>query len=285
MKLLTCAGVFGEEGDAGIRTAAKIARYTGSELTVIYVRQKIPDRFHKYLDSKIGEAGETLRERIESAPGVEEAVFERVDKILAEHGIKGKKVHRVGNPVEEILKEAHRGYHMIILGSRGVRGATRLLFGSISYSIAEYAKLPVLVVKKDSELRKILACTDGSAHAEEAEFCAGALAKSLGASVTLLSVAHEDALKSVAESAAAKGAEMIKREFGIDAESKVAVGKARHEIIYEAKNYDLVVLGSRGLSKLKRIIIGHVSLKVLDDAPTNVLIVRNCVLYRKRRAA
>jgi len=82
-----------------------------------------------------------------------------------------------------------------------------------------------------------------------------------------------------ARKAVEKAVDILKR-FGLKANTVVKVGSASEEIIKESKEYDLVVLGSRGLSKIKRVLMGHVSLHVLENADTNVLIVRNCALYR-----
>jgi nucleotide-binding universal stress UspA family protein len=78
---------------------------------------------------------------------------------------------------------------------------------------------------------------------------------------------------------------MVKEAVGIDVGKICRGGKGvksvREEILKEAKGYDLVVCGSRGLSKFERIKMGHVSLAVKEQADTNVLIVRNCALYKK----
>ncbi|MDP6460073.1 MAG: universal stress protein, partial [Candidatus Hydrothermarchaeota archaeon] len=58
----------------------------------------------------------------------------------------------------------------------------------------------------------------------------------------------------------------------------LTIGHAVEEIIKESKGYDLVVLGSRGLSKIKRMLVGHVSLNVETKAETNVLVVRSCYI-------
>jgi nucleotide-binding universal stress UspA family protein len=50
-----------------------------------------------------------------------------------------------GFPVEELIK-AGRDADMIVLGSRGAGGFTRLLMGSVASQVAQHAPCPVLIV-------------------------------------------------------------------------------------------------------------------------------------------
>ena len=54
-----------------------------------------------------------------------------------------KAVH--GYPVEEIIN-AGKDADMIVLGSRGAGGFTRLMMGSVSSQVAQHAPCPVLIV-------------------------------------------------------------------------------------------------------------------------------------------
>jgi nucleotide-binding universal stress UspA family protein len=58
--------------------------------------------------------------------------------------------------------------------------------------------------------------------------------------------------------------------------SAVSEGDAAHQIVVRATNVgsDLIVMGSRGMTGLRRILIGSVARNVLLHAPTSVLIVR-----------
>jgi nucleotide-binding universal stress UspA family protein len=71
---------------------------------------------------------------------------------------------------------------------------------------------------------------------------------------------------------------MIKDKSGVEVTSLCKAGEGvksvREEILNEAPNHDLVVCGSRGVSAMERVRMGHVSLAVKENADTNVLIVR-----------
>jgi len=57
-------------------------------------------------------------------------------------------VLREGLPPEAIVKEAEdRGVDVIIMGTRGLSGAKRVVLGSTAEQVVEWATCPVLVVK------------------------------------------------------------------------------------------------------------------------------------------
>ena len=64
--------------------------------------------------------------------------------------------------------------------------------------------------------------------------------------------------------------------IGIDAIPKTRMGDPAVEIVREARESDaeLVIMGSRGLSGLKQVVMGSVSHKVSENAGCPVLIVR-----------
>ncbi len=67
------------------------------------------------------------------------------------------------------------------------------------------------------------------------------------------------------------------RERGLRCETAVVLGEARGAILDEADRWsaDLIVMGSRGLSGLKRWLIGSVAQYVVTHAPCSVEVVRS----------
>jgi nucleotide-binding universal stress UspA family protein len=63
-------------------------------------------------------------------------------------------------------------------------------------------------------------------------------------------------------------------ERGIDAEPVEAQGDPGAVIVEAAKDADLIVVGSRGLNPVQRILLGSVSSKVVHRAACDVLVVR-----------
>lgn len=256
----------------GARIAGQLAKATEGEVTMLYVRPKV---LTTYFGHKVSGASRSFEE--------EDEILEHGSLVLKRMGVeKTQRMKRSGEPAGEILKESARGYKLLVTGTRDLRGVEKYLFGSVSSEIAQYAKIPVLVVRRDVELKKFLLCTDGSDHAFEAEYCAGFIAKRTKSKITLFSIAPEFAkLVKISENAVAKGKEFLKKEFDIDAETKVGVGDTVREIVRESGHYDIVFLGSRGLSKIRRLLMGHVSLEVMEKAHGNILVIRHCEAYER----
>lgn len=64
---------------------------------------------------------------------------------------------------------------------------------------------------------------------------------------------------------------------GIRVETEVLVGEPYLKIIEHAKNgnFDLIIMGSRGFSKVKRFFVGSVTQRVIAEAPCPVLVIRS----------
>lgn len=82
-----------------------------------------------------------------------------------------------------------------------------------------------------------------------------------------------NALKQEAEKTLDKVKEMGEKR-GVNMEAKIVEGTADKEIISEADENDLIIMGSQGKSALDRILLGSVSEKVLHHASSPVMIVR-----------
>ncbi|ACX52680.1 UspA domain protein [Ammonifex degensii KC4] len=142
-------------------------------------------------------------------------------------------------------------------------------------------------------MRKILVPVDGSENSLRALREGIKLARISGqAKLTILTVVPpvdptfeygpwltreqvEEAEKKAAEKILDQ-AEKVVQEEGYQADRVVLVGDAGQEIAdYAAKEgYDLIVMGSRGMSPLKGIFLGSVSTKVIALAPCPVVIVK-----------
>ena len=64
---------------------------------------------------------------------------------------------------------------------------------------------------------------------------------------------------------------------GTRVEKEVLVGDPFDKIVDTAKsgNYDLIIMGNRGFSKMKRFFIGSVTQKVISESPCPVLVVKS----------
>lgn len=119
--------------------AAKEAALRHTSLTVLTVHQAVAG----FWGGTLHYAGdESLTEKARAAAQAE------TDKVLA--GLGGARPASVtvkatnGQPAEEILNEGVTA-DLIVLGSRGGGGFSRLLQGSVSAHVAEHAKVPVTI--------------------------------------------------------------------------------------------------------------------------------------------
>jgi nucleotide-binding universal stress UspA family protein len=59
-----------------------------------------------------------------------------------------EKVIREGNPAEEILREAEaKSINLIVIGSKGLTGARRVIVGSTAEEVLRWSSCPVLIVR------------------------------------------------------------------------------------------------------------------------------------------
>ncbi len=141
--------------------------------------------------------------------------------------------------------------------------------------------------------KKILMPTDGSACSQKAITEGLEVAKSMGASVTFLYAVENisstlwispesvpygleliEDLKRVGNEALSKAAELA-QAAGVAAETKLVEAKPVDAILAEAKNHDLIVMGTHGRSGLDRFMLGSVTEAVLHRSDKPVLVLRS----------
>jgi nucleotide-binding universal stress UspA family protein len=301
VKVLMCTD--GEESaEAAIRFGGGLAQKMNADVSVLHVRPPVSSSDRVQLMTarkKLGEwdleipgveyltrAKEILTEvgltkGISSEEKKESRAFrEGVDGATELHmvGSRGENVRlrlREGHPVDEILEEAKVGdYDLIIVSSRGHHeGFSGHFVGSTALRVSDLAPCSVLIAKNIREENNFLLCTDGSELSQKVEIAGAEMAQILGAKVTILSVAEEESRREEAVRMTRR-AEMILAQMGIEAEPLVRIGRPSEEIINEAKDHDIVVMGSSGSSAVKKFFLGSVPLKVIEYGKCPVLVMR-----------
>jgi nucleotide-binding universal stress UspA family protein len=158
------------------------------------------------------------------------------------------------------------------------------------------------VVEKQNLIKKILVALDGSKPADKALDFALDLGAKYSANIVLVSVVppviaplsvypatsvptipplamdtYSDELKTSHEkvlSEALKKAKKVKPNLKVS--TKLVEGRPADKIVETAKegNFDIIVVGSRGLGSIKKFFLGSVSDRVADEAACPVLIVK-----------
>jgi nucleotide-binding universal stress UspA family protein len=138
--------------------------------------------------------------------------------------------------------------------------------------------------------KRILVATDGSAHSRRAALAAAELARALGASLTLLAVYQVppgfegepdysrdlDAALRKTHALLESEAAAILADGGPPAEPEAIGGSHPEQTIVDATasgQYDLLVMGTRGLGRLGTTFLGSVSAHVAAHSPIPVLVV------------
>ncbi len=215
-----------------------------------------------------------------------------------------------GSPGEEILSVIHKKQvDLAVLGTRGISGIKRFFLGSVSDWIIQEAPCPVLVARGsgrrvDRGMRVVVAM-DGSNEADTAVEFLNQLTFPPKSEIVLFHVVEPIDYTVVQDDYRILGLgpsglqelqkwakEIHRRREQAQASllqktrktlsprkvkvEKIAVGYAAEEIIKAAYRFraDLIVIGSRGLTGVKRTLLGSVSSRVARHAPCSVLVVR-----------
>lgn len=261
-----------DESREAVRFGSTLTRGLAGRLTLVYVMHPSDD------------------------PGNAEGVLRSAQEEAAKCGVQGITRVERGNPVEAIVGLRREiGADMLVVGMRGRRGVARVLLGSVAESLYRRAPCPVAVVSRFDQppegMGPFLVPTDFSEGATYAARAAALLARKLRVRVVLLNVLHEASLprgeqdrESIRREAQKlrRDAEMRLRSLGealdLDAERvdiALVTGVDAPEIANMAEDIHAgcIIMGTRGLSGLPRVLLGNVTDEVLRQAPCPVLVV------------
>jgi nucleotide-binding universal stress UspA family protein len=187
---------------------------------------------------------------------------------------------------------------LVVVGHRGHGRWESMLLGSVSSEVVDHAPCPVLVAR-DERLGPVILADDRSIHARAAETFLEDWPLFEGLPVTVVTVdedgfpyaasvpplvyseamdayAYGTAAQRRSTQAACEATAIRLRQAGLAATPEVREGDPAHEIVLSARKHEagLIVLGTRGQTGLRRLILGSVARNVLLHAPCSVLIVR-----------
>lgn len=261
--------------------AALIAKKFNSKITVVHVVSH--DFMHPELKASYQLPPEILQKMDEVYIKAGEKLLRGAVETFKEEGLDVKSIliRKAEDPADSILNLAkEQSFDVIIIGNRSESHSERFELGSTSEKISLYSKTPVIITKKKTNLNKILVAIDGSKQATKALEYISVLAKKFKSKVTLLHVAETklanlepEEIRRISENILWDSATEME---GVSIDKRLEYGKPAEVIIDLARKekYDLIVLGSRGLSSVKRYLLGSVSEDVTWYAKRSVLIVR-----------
>lgn len=195
---------------------------------------------------------------------------------FAESGI-GRVTHLRSGADPRLALESCRHADVVVVGPKGGRGVKTLFLGSTADHLLRNPPAPLVIATAPSPVTRALVCTDGSAGAQRAVEVFGRLPLSPEAAhVAVIGVtgAGGDAdavgrgLDAAASSLAPLAPELIRA--ATTEEDNVAGVILDHAFALRAQ---LLVVGTRGLGGLRRILLGSTAGAVARVAPCSILVV------------
>jgi nucleotide-binding universal stress UspA family protein len=288
-KKILCPTDFSPGSQHAMRVAVRVATDDGAELVLAHV-------WHTPLFAFGGAdpfPAEAIQQLVkEKERGLAAATSDAV-KLGA---LRASSLFLTGAPWDQLV-ETLRGddaFDLVVMGSHGRTGITRVLLGSVTEKVVRHAPCSVLAVRGRSDATSFahVLCpidfSDSSRHAVER---AAQLAAPTGAGITLLHVVElpvtytgepfgVDFLQDIES-----GSAHLLEQWAADLKSKVAVpvatevrvgspGMQTLDFLDHDPTFDLVVVGSHGRTGLGRALLGSVAEKVVRHAACPVLVAR-----------
>lgn len=264
MKVLLCVDQAATK--EAIQFAGKIARQLGAHMDLWLIL-------------------ETYDEMVKAQP-----LLEKERRLLAEISPDVEAQMQKGLAAEILARVKPKEYALIILAFRGRRGLKKVFPRPECVAIVREVRVPLLTLWGHPEtVRKVLFCTGGSEVSLTALDFVLPLAGAFGAHVTVLHVREPTPGQYVAEEDEPTGLDGIanpdvrdrvleayERARGAGpADLRVVTGDPAERIVAlaDTEDYDLIAMGRRGLSPVRRLLLGSVAEHVVKHSHVPVLIV------------
>jgi len=134
---IVCGVDFSSASAKALKSASTIAKTHGRRLVVLFVE-----------DPLLAAAARAARDTRASVNSTTAALERFIARSLGSRRTpRAQPALAIGSPAEEILKVARRQRaDLVVLGTRGMGRAARLLLGSTADAVLRHARLPVLAV-------------------------------------------------------------------------------------------------------------------------------------------
>ena len=270
------------------------------EVVLFHALSKVPEGFWDV------EKSPAFKHKLSSAAAwatqeqtVVQEFMERSRQLFLDRGVPEDKVgvkidERKKGIARDIIAESQRGYDAVVVGRLGKSQLKDLVWGSVADKlIGRLTDVPVCVVGGSPQDGKILVAMDTSEEATKVLNFAGTIMDITDCEVTLLHVIRgleswtadaSEELQRAEKAATTLLEESVERleRAGLNRDrisTKISSGAASRAgaIVEEARNSGCgtIVVGRRGLSRVKEFFMGRVSKKVLQLAKWNAVWVVN----------
>jgi len=296
MKKIIWAMDGSQESNEALSYARFLAQKFDSKITGVHVIE-IPEKLlHRYLNDPESELYYKWMEKAEES---HRAKLTSIGDELFAQGVSFQGEILKGEPNKRIVEfvRAEKA-DLIVMGRRGLGLLDRILIGSTTLKVLRESSVPVLAVKRDKggtvDIRSILVPLDISEKVNSALSYAMNLAERINATVSVLYVFRlytydyethysvmEDLIKHSSDELAKRVEEVSvmrgihnKEATKLEINTEVILGISSSVAIIDyasSKGIDLIVMSTHGRKGIRRVILGSVSEKVIQEAHCAVL--------------
>ena len=277
-----------------VRYVAKIPPFREMELVLLNVHSKIPEAYwdlekNSSVNWRMSEARAWDKERQKAI----EEYMRKAEKILWRAGFPKESVtvkiqNRKRGFARDIAREGERDYDGVLVGRKGMSNVKDLVLGSIATKlIGKISFVPILVVGKRPQAGSVLIALDGSENAMRAVGYAGRVLGGADFEARFIHVIRNDNpeyvdARKMEMNKVFDDAKDVLTGAGFDPDritTKIITGARSRAaaVVQEARDggYGTIVVGRRGLSKVKDFLMGRVSDKLITLSKNQVVWVVN----------
>ncbi len=277
-------------------TAVSIARKLNSDLMLMHVipQRNMPvpeyseagyDQFINRFDTKYEDWANNYLNEVKNR-------YEDISNRISTHVEVGHVAYR--------LLETSNNVDLIVISTHGYSGLTKWILGSVTERIIGHANCPVLVVKGDQPINKILLPLDGSDYSEVAIEPAIGISNAFGGELTCFHVIEppNDVPNSLVarlgnvdpnwdrwitdhhDEYARKYFKTLSKTLANEENGEIDMvlrkGVPADSILTYAdeEDIDLIVMSTHGRSGIKKWLLGSVAERVIEKLPCHLLIIR-----------
>jgi nucleotide-binding universal stress UspA family protein len=140
-KHILVATDFEEPADKALNAAVEVAKRFDAQLTIAHVYTVPTSYYAEGLSWPTADLEQAARRALDAALTNAKAMYPKTDAVLS-----------TGAPAEQILQTAkEKSVDLIVMGTHGRRGLSRVLLGSVAEKIVRMSPVPVLTVSGRAE--------------------------------------------------------------------------------------------------------------------------------------